>query len=1295
MQRFLRANLIGRCFLLRRLVRQMRGEMKMSKKSITVHILNNTLAVLFAILMLIAAVPLACTEVHAANNSAVEISQEGCVLTITKNYMRQEIIGGSTVLFYDFYMAGYDDGQSHYYSWINNGDAVTVSSSYGYYPSYTRDQLFNQFSSMYTSNLAAGAVSNYNSFSNYPKYNWTGSESVRDENCTGYYFFVQASTDAQNINLTFDYHDYTEYFGQNPETGMWEAGEICTKCGEKRDIIPIHRWDDIPGEYTVKTDDLTLLYEDQLYYAFSIAPTDNRILEFNKSDSFNDVYMEIGSGYEEDPSSGGLWDVVGYYGNADSLGGDSDKTSYEYEIFAGESYLILINKDLRYGNSFGEDLTISITNAPERFTSQDGLWEYNIENDQAYLRKWLGTGDTITYPRTIDGYTVRQVRAKGTYTEEQMNAIKHVIFEMGTIETAENDDYLEPADSSYYMSSHFDYFPYDGFEDVTMHSQGYIDSHSRLFNINYYSSNKFICACEYETVGEHPRTCSEYGYIEHRCTICNDEYKEQTENPTWQHKYTIPLKEIYPCSDEYMEFKCETCDRTTWGYPSNPEPHTWVPDVEVPSCTSGFYDCTCSVCGKKYEEKYFSATSDHSWKVIEEVPTTCQYGYKEYECEYCGRTEKEYDWNSTILDHNYIHKHEPASCGYACDYDECEYCGRLINLEYDYDSTPDPTIEHDWEVYRVVAEPACSSSGFYPGVKLVRCKICKAEDMISTYPEHKEMVPQINTDEVPCGESVYCEYKCSLCGFSQSDYYTAPDHDLVFLEHEDPTCLHMGYDKYHCNRCEQEITNYIPVLGDIYGHIYDFSDREYGQRYGCIKCDETLSILVDVNNDETTWVDINEFVDEIQADFKDDVTSVFLRYEAKYDTQIIKCKDGEGNQENKLPVYYDFINTAERYGIPGYINPRIEDRVFELNVKQGGTYVAHIEDWKNAGLFRTDHDHITDMSTLVEENPTCTEDGYREWDCKHCGKHYHEDIKGTAVGGGNDHIWGAWKTVKAATVDVTGKQERVCSVCSEKESKTIPKLDLPKDSGSTSSGGTGTSAGTSTGTKPASGTSSKASGTVVAVKPAKENPAATKTNVVTKVKTVVKTPDFGTLRLLSKKQTEKTIKLEWTKVPGATKYTIYGTPCGSGNKAVKIASVKGNTYTVKKVNKKALKKGTYYNFKVVAEKDGKTVGISKQIHVSTLGNKKKGNYSSVNVSNTLIKTAKNLKKGKTLSLKANATPIKGYKIKNHEGLRYESTNPKIATVSSSGKVKGIKKGTCYIYVYAQNGVFKKIKITVK
>ena len=46
-------------------------------------------------------------------------------------------------------------------------------------------------------------------------------------------------------------------------------------------------------------------------------------------------------------------------------------------------------------------------------------------------------------------------------------------------------------------------------------------------------------------------------------------------------------------------------------------------------------------------------------------------------------------------------------------------------------------------------------------------------------------------------------------------------------------------------------------------------------------------------------------------------------------------------------------------------------------------------------------------------------------------------------------------------------------------------------------------------------------------------------------------------------------------------------------------------------------------------------------------------------------------------------------------ISYESSNTSIATVNNEGKIVAVGKGTCYVYAYAQNGVYKKIKITVK
>ena len=187
---------------------------------------------------------------------------------------------------------------------------------------------------------------------------------------------------------------------------------------------------------------------------------------------------------------------------------------------------------------------------------------------------------------------------------------------------------------------------------------------------------------------------------------------------------------------------------------------------------------------------------------------------------------------------------------------------------------------------------------------------------------------------------------------------------------------------------------------------------------------------------------------------------------------------------------------------------------------------------------------------------------------------------------------------------------------------------------------------------------------------------------------------FAELKLMSTKQTKTTITLKWTKAKGATKYVVYGNKCGNTNKMKKITTRTTNSYTVKKALKK-LVKGKYYKFIVVAlDNKGKVVSTSKVIHIVTTGTNA-GNHKSVKISKKVIKKATALKKGKTLKLGAKAVPVSKKKVAKHVGLRYESTNKKIATVSSKGVVKGVKKGTCYVYAYAQSGVFKKIKVVVK
>ena len=71
---------------------------------------------------------------------------------------------------------------------------------------------------------------------------------------------------------------------------------------------------------------------------------------------------------------------------------------------------------------------------------------------------------------------------------------------------------------------------------------------------------------------------------------------------------------------------------------------------------------------------------------------------------------------------------------------------------------------------------------------------------------------------------------------------------------------------------------------------------------------------------------------------------------------------------------------------------------------------------------------------ITRVNPTCTEDGYTLYKCS-CGRWYTEKGK-EKIG----HKWGDWKESVIATAFVDGKKERSCTVCGNKETKTVEKL---------------------------------------------------------------------------------------------------------------------------------------------------------------------------------------------------------------------------------------------------------------
>lgn len=186
---------------------------------------------------------------------------------------------------------------------------------------------------------------------------------------------------------------------------------------------------------------------------------------------------------------------------------------------------------------------------------------------------------------------------------------------------------------------------------------------------------------------------------------------------------------------------------------------------------------------------------------------------------------------------------------------------------------------------------------------------------------------------------------------------------------------------------------------------------------------------------------------------------------------------------------------------------------------------------------------------------------------------------------------------------------------------------------------------------------------------------------------------YGPLSLFAKAG-KTSQKLSWKEIKGADGYLIYGVPCGAENKLELIKTVsKGNNTSYTHIG---LKSNVYYKYQVKAYRmeDGKKVMIeaSKTVHSATTGGR---NGNPVKITGVASSIA--LKEGekKVLTPKITGESAKNVTKKHVEPLRYESSNKEVVSVGKDGTITGKKAGKCNIYVYAQNGLCKIVKINVK
>ena len=353
-----------------------------------------------------------------------------------------------------------------------------------------------------------------------------------------------------------------------------------------------------------------------------------------------------------------------------------------------------------------------------------------------------------------------------------------------------------------------------------------------------------------------------------------------------------------------------------------------------------------------------------------------------------------------------------------------------------------------------------------------------------------------------------------------------------------------------------------------------------------------------------------------------------------------KYKAGEMTEEEFVEAIEKTISYSIRQDkLDDYITTyAIKDIEGEAGEKTGSYYQ----------ILNTYKKHAHELTATGAKNATCTEAGNRAyWTCDQgenpCGR-YFSDANGTkeiekdswiipALG----HNWGPWKVTKKPTALNNGEKQRIC----RNDSSHIQKEAIA-----------------------ATGTS-------------------------------------GVLIAKMSTKGKKGLKLKWNKIEGAEGYDVFFAHCDTVKKKYEFKLVK-TLYAGSALSwtKTGLKKGVPYKafVKAWAEKDGKKVYIagSPMVHQYVGGY----NKTHTNPKKVILKSKKSvtLKPGQTANIKAKVKKLKKNKKlidKKHERkLRYLSSDSRIATVSTSGKITAVSKGSCKIYVITVNGVYKAVNVTV-
>lgn len=707
-------------------------------------------------------------------------------------------------------------------------------------------------------------------------------------------------------------------------------------------------------------------------------------------------------------------------------------------------------------------------------------------------------------------------------------------------------------------------------------------------------------------------------------------------------------------------------------------------------------------------------TASYKWQPAISATATADVSYVE-KAVIPVKTQHDYPANYTPVyqDGKYAHTRKCAlsDCGYidwayctfvkdeekskdaTCTTDEvlvkkCSVCGQ----SYTDNVNNKKKLNHDMQLVKTVA-PTCSEEG-YDLYKCSRCDVTEKRNIVPAISGSHDW--QFTKTVAPtCNEKGYDLYTCKKCNSTKKENIqpiNPSNHKFIKTNTVAPTCTTGGYDVYTCERCgKTEHRNEVPAIAG--GHTYQFTKTvaptctEQGYDvYTCSKCGNTekrnVKPIDSSNHNYTVTVSAptcteKGYTKHTCSRCGNTYNDNYINASGHSFTNYVLDGNATCTQDGTMTAQCDKCNETNTIPAPGSkLGHDYAQTVTPATCVSGG-YTTYVCTRCNDTYVGNYVDAIGHSYNNVVTPPTCTAGGYTTHTCVR-GDHTYVDSQTSPLG----HSYTA--TVVAATTTSQGYTVYTCTRCGANYvsdyTPVLPALT------------------------PSENKIAKEYG--VDAKTAQEinyifitNNVSSDTASLTESKMTAKPPkgdgdykgsNFGLLRAQTTKLKKNSVTVKWNKVKNADGYIVYGAKCGAKSKykVLKVVSGKTTSYTHKK-----LKKGTYYKYNIVAFKyvNGVkvTLAASKKIHATTLGGKY-GVAKAVKLNKSKVK----IKKGKTFKIKASEIK-KDKKIKRHRAICYESSNTKIATVNSKGKIKAKKKGKCTIYVYAQNGVYKTVKVTVK